>query len=258
MNSVLPFPAQNNGAASRTPARATILVVDDDSRIADLIASALAIDGHSVARAGSVDDALASLELMQPRLALIDLGLPDGNGLDLVRRLTAAAGCGVMVVSGQKTELDRILALELGADDFVAKPFSPRELRARVGALLRRLDGAAGPAVPALPPLAPVHSGVLEADGIVLDPARLRIVGRDLHDIRLTGAEAALLGLLLESRGAVVSRMEIGRRVLGAAPQPQQRGVDQLVSTLRRKLEQAGSTAVRIVGIRSAGYQLIV
>jgi DNA-binding response OmpR family regulator len=233
--------------------RVPVLLVDDDDMVASLIMDALNAEGHAVTRSASLDDAVARLPTISPRLVLVDLGLPDGNGMALVRRLAGRPECRVMVISGRKTELDRILALEVGADDFISKPFSPRELRARIGALLRRMDAA-----PLMDAAAASEGETLEVDGIRLEPGALRIVGQDGTATRLTAAEGGLLALLIRHRDGPVSREEIGRQVLGAAPLPQQRGVDQLVSVLRGKIAAAGSTRVRIVPIRSVGYRLIV
>ncbi|MFN3449845.1 MAG: response regulator transcription factor, partial [Roseococcus sp.] len=185
-----------------------------------------------------------------PAVLLVDLGLADGSGLQLVREM-AGRGPFMMVVSGQGDEVDRVLALELGADDFVSKPFSPRELVARVRALLRRGEprpqrGHEGPPEPLL------------VAGVRLDPARLRLVREDGTELRLTAAEAGLLELLLRRPGQVVEREEVYELVLGRRLLPQQRGVDQLASSLRQKLAQLSANRIEIASVRGRGYRLVI
>jgi DNA-binding response OmpR family regulator len=227
-----------------------ILIVEDEPDIASLIAQALQRAGLAARRAPNLAEARRALAERLPAVLLVDLGLADGSGLQLVREM-AGRGPFMMVVSGQGDEVDRVLALELGADDFVSKPFSPRELVARVRALLRRGEprpqrGHEGPPEPLL------------VAGVRLDPARLRLVREDGTELRLTAAEAGLLELLLRRPGQVVEREEVYELVLGRRLLPQQRGVDQLASSLRQKLAQLSANRIEIASVRGRGYRLVI
>jgi DNA-binding response OmpR family regulator len=227
-----------------------ILIVEDEPDIASLIAQALQREGLAARRAPNLAEARRALAERLPAVLLVDLGLADGSGLQLVREM-AGRGPFMMVVSGQGDEVDRVLALELGADDFVSKPFSPRELVARVRALLRRGEprpqrGHEGPPEPLL------------VAGVRLDPARLRLVREDGTELRLTAAEAGLLELLLRRPGQVVEREEVYELVLGRRLLPQQRGVDQLASSLRQKLAQLSANRIEIASVRGRGYRLVI
>jgi DNA-binding response OmpR family regulator len=227
-----------------------ILIVEDEPDIASLIAQALQREGLAARRAPNLAEARRALAERLPAVLLVDLGLADGSGLQLVREM-AGRGPFMMVVSGQGDEVDRVLALELGADDFVSKPFSPRELVARVRALLRRGEprpqrGHEGPPEPLL------------VAGVRLDPARLRLVREDGTELRLTAAEAGLLELLLRRPEQVVEREEVYELVLGRRLLPQQRGVDQLASSLRQKLAQLSANRIEIASVRGRGYRLVI
>src|SRR5215467_3796880 len=125
--------------------RGTVLVVDDEPNIADLVELYLRRDGFRVVQAANGDDAVRAVTIHRPRLVVLDVGLPDIDGLEVCRRLRATTTIPVIFLTARDTEVDRILGLELGADDYVTKPFSPAELVARVKAVLRRADGATAP-----------------------------------------------------------------------------------------------------------------
>ena len=127
-------------------ARGTILVVDDEPNIADLVELYLRRDGYRVVKAANGEDALRAVADHRPRLVVLDVGLPDIDGLEVCRRLRAASTMPVIFLTARDTEVDRVLGLELGADDYVTKPFSPAELVARVKAVLRRAEGGAAAA----------------------------------------------------------------------------------------------------------------
>jgi DNA-binding response OmpR family regulator len=150
------------------------------------------------------------------------------------------------MLSGRASEVDRVVGLEMGADDFLTKPFSMREMAARVRALLRRLDEpeAAG-------------ATALEAADVLLDPNRQRLLCRDGREHRLTGAEAGLLSIMLSSPDHVANREVVAQRVLGYALQPQQRGVDQFASSLRQKLQNASGGRIQVTAVRGRGYRLV-
>src|SRR5215213_4147976 len=169
----------------------TVLVVDDEPKIAQLARDYLEHAGFAVLIAGDGSSALQAVNVRHPDLVVLDLGLPGLDGLDVLRSLRAAGSTPVVVVTARDTELDKLLGLELGADDYVTKPFSPRELVARVRAVLRRADRAAVP------------SDLIEVGDLVLDIPRLRtsVGGRS---IELTATEFALLATMARSPGRVL------------------------------------------------------
>lgn len=244
--------------AAPSPGDRPILIVEDDDQVRATIARALTQEGWLAEAAGTLAEGRALLESTNPRIVVVDLGLPDGSGIAFVREAAARPGTGVIVVSGRGEEVDRVVGLEVGADDYIAKPFSLREMSARVRALMRRLEQSAAaapagaPAAASLPP-----SRVWTLGGVTLDPSRLRIVAADGEEVRLTGGEAGMLQLLLGNPETPLDRETIAEQVLGHRLLPQQRGVDQLASTLRKKLSQASEGQLQVVAVRGRGYRLV-
>lgn len=225
--------------------RVPLVLVEDDHALADTLARALERDGFCVQVAGTLAAARAAA-LTTARIVLVDMELPDGNGLAIVRELAGRRDRGILMLSGRTTEPERILGLELGADDFLTKPFSMREMCARIRAVLRRLDEPDQPG-----------DDTVEAAGVVLDAIRQRVVAPDGTEQRLTGAEAGLLGIMLAAPDRVADRDVVAQQVLGYALQPQQRGVDQFASSLRQKLQQASGGRIQITAVRGRGYRLV-
>lgn len=178
-------------------------------------------------------------------LVLLDLMLPDGNGLDLLRRLRQHSRRPVIMFTAHGGETDRVLGLELGADDYLAKPFSPRELKARIGAVLRRFEETPEPA--------PLE---LSVGALSLDAAsgRARL---GAQEVLLTGAEQRILEILMRAPGQVVARDQISLYALGRSADRYDRSIDTHISSLRRKLQldQAGD-APAIRNLRGLGYVL--
>ncbi|WP_376097192.1 response regulator transcription factor [Roseomonas sp. CCTCC AB2023176] len=233
-----------------------ILVLEDDSSVAATIGNALTRDGWQVQIASTLAEARESFRAGEPRIIVVDLGLPDGNGITFVREVAGRPGLGIIVVSGRGDEVDRVVGLEVGADDYLTKPFSLREMVARVRALSRRLDQA--------PPAASTDAA-RDATGRVgrqlanlrVETVRQRVVAEDGTETRLTGGEAGLLALLLETGDHEADRDTISLKVLGRRLLPEQRGVDQLASNLRQKLSTASGGAVTISAVRGKGYRLV-
>jgi DNA-binding response OmpR family regulator len=225
--------------------RVPLVLVEDDHALADTLARALERDGFCVEIAGSLAAARAAA-LSTARIVLVDMELPDGNGLAIVRELAGRRDRGILMLSGRTTEPDRVMGLELGADDFLTKPFSMREMTARIRAVLRRLEE-------------PEQAGdeTVEAAGVLLDATRQRLVAPDGAEHRLTGAEAGLLAIMLAAPDRVAEREVVAQQVLGYALQPQQRGVDQFASSLRQKLHNASNGRIQITAVRGRGYRLI-
>jgi DNA-binding response OmpR family regulator len=226
----------------RPSGAATILVVEDDPSIADLVDVYLRRDGHDVLSVGTGAAALAAVTDRRPDVVVLDIGLPDMDGLDVCRRIRSDdPALGIIFLTARDDEVDRVLGLEFGADDYVTKPFSPRELVARVKALLRRaevrIDGTDTPAVQRL--------GEVE-----LDEGR-REVRRDGVPVPLTTREFDLMAHLLRNRGLALTRRQLLDGAWGPDWIGDERTVDVHVRQLRRKLgDDLPLTTVWGVGYR--------
>jgi DNA-binding response OmpR family regulator len=220
--------------------------VDDDPEVGFILRRYLEAQGFAVAIA---NDGASARKAMQPPcfdLVLLDLGLPDGNGLSLVTELRQRWTGPVIIVSGQGESTERAVGLELGADDFVTKPFDLRELLARIRSVLRRT--ASG------------HAGKVAAqlafDGLTLVPAMRRLIGRDGKDIPLTTGEFALLMSFMEHPNSVLSRDHLLNALHGRDAGPFDRSIDVQIGRLRRKIESDHATPRLIQSVRGAGYLL--
>ncbi len=220
------------------------LLVEDDTRLASLTAEYLR--GHGVQVVVAADGAAGLTEARQARfdIVLLDLMLPGRNGLEVCRELRSRSDVPILILTARGEEADRVLGLELGADDYLTKPFSPRELLARIQAQVRRARGQAGPTTQ------PLVVGDLE-----LDPGSLRatLAGRELS---LTGYEFQLLRVLAERAGQVLSRERLLELVRGSAEESFDRSVDVHVSRLRAKLGDDPKHPRWLKTVRGAGYQL--
>lgn len=221
-----------------------VLIAEDEADIRDLLAFHLERDGYHVSRARTGAEALRLARDAHPDLLVLDLMLPEMDGLEVCRRLRqepATATLPIVMLTAKGDEVDRIVGLEMGADDYIVKPFSPKEVLARVRAVLRRTRAPAG-------------AGALVAGTLVVDP--------EMHTARLGGAlltltpkEFDLLRALLEARGRVLSREHLLDRVWGyaRASEIESRTVDVHVRRLRAKL---GAEEHRIVTVKNVGYRL--
>lgn len=217
----------------------TVVVIEDDPHIADLLDLYLRRDGFRVLLAGAGQRGLELVGQHRPRLVLLDVGLPGAlDGLALCRQLVAD-GVPVIMVTARDAEMDRVLGLELGADDYVTKPFSPRELVARVHAVLRRTQGGASRT-------GPVVAGPVEVD---LARHEARVAGRP---VALTAREFALLAHLATHRGVVLSRRQLLDAAWGQGWIGDERTVDVHVRQLRRKL----GDELPLVTVRAVGYRM--
>lgn len=230
--------------------RRRILVVEDEPGIADTICYALSTEGFEPLACALGAEALAALARERFDLVVLDVGLPDVNGFELFKDIQALAPLPVIFLTARTAEVDRIVGLELGADDYVAKPFSPRELSARVRSVLRRVHAPPPGAVAA--PGAPAGQ---RAHGFAVDDERRRISYRG-QPLDLTRYEYGLLKLLVSRPGRVFSRDELLSRVWGESTESLDRTVDAHVKTLRAKLKAAVPDADPIVTHRGAGYSL--
>ena len=216
-----------------------ILVVEDDARIADLIEKNLAAAGYECHQSPDGGRALADFARLKPVLLVLDLGLPGFDGLEVARRIRRESDVPILMVTARSSESDKLLGLELGADDYITKPFSTAELVARVRALLRRSSGT-------------ITDRVLEIGGLRIDPAR-RTVVRDGESVPLTTLEFDLLYFLASRAGRVFSRESLMEHVWGSDRVVDDRSIDSLVSRVRRKLERDASKSRYLQTIWGAG-----
>jgi two-component system, OmpR family, response regulator len=217
----------------------TILLVEDEAPIASLVRSYLERDGYRVVWTPRGVDGLLALEREEIRLAILDLQLPDADGLDLCRAIRAHSRLPILILTARDEEADRVAGLELGADDYVAKPFSPRELVARVNAVLRRSEPAAA------------DERLVLGDVEVDRSGRTATVGG--RPVDLTAREFDLLAHLIEHAGLVLDRQRLLDRVWGQRYPGGTRTVDVHVAQLRRKLGRPGL----IRTVRGAGYKAV-
>lgn len=233
-----------------SPLRQTILVVEDEAAIAETIVYALQTEGFDALWRATGREALATLRGQAVALVVLDIGLPDGNGLDFCREIRRTSRVPVIFLTARGGEVDKVVGLELGADDYVAKPFSPRELTARVRAVLRRMGGPGSARVEA-----PVAHSTIWAH----DEARCRIAYRG-RALELTRNEYRLLRTLLGQPGRVFSREQLMAAAWDDPDAAMDRTVDAHVKTLRAKVRVAGAGEIAgddpIVTHRGLGYSL--
>src|SRR4051812_44877411 len=225
----------------------TILVVDDERKIADLARDYLEHAGFAVRIAADGEAALAAIRRDRPDLVVLDLGLPGVDGLDVTRSIRHESSLPVIMLTARDDELDKIIGLELGADDSLTKPFSPRELVARVRAVLRRLDRPGG--------TGDGDAGeMIRAGDLSLDTARMRtdLAGRS---IELTPTEFTLLATLARQPGRIFTRSQLLDAVHGVAFESYERAIDTHIKNLRRKLEPDPRRPVHILTVYGVGYR---
>jgi DNA-binding response OmpR family regulator len=224
-----------------------ILVVEDNLDLAELLVMHLRDAGYSVQQAGDGRAALQRLARDPVDLVILDLMLPDLDGLDLCRRLRARADyLPILMLTAKSTEFDRVLGLEVGADDYVTKPFSIRELLARVKALFRRVDALTE--TPAEP------DEVLRLDGLVIDTSRRRVL-LEGTEVRLTGREFDLLLYFARHPGRVYSRAQLLDQVWGYGHEGYEHTVNSHINRLRAKIEQTPARPRYILTVWGVGYK---
>ncbi|WP_060507529.1 response regulator [Pseudomonas sp. NBRC 111124] len=229
----------------------TLLVVDDDDEIRELLCDYLTDAGYTVLAASDGDGMREQLAARKVDLVVLDLMLPGEDGLSLCRQLQATPGMAVIMLSAKGSTLDRIIGLEVGADDYLAKPFEPRELIARIKAVLRRpqrLD-------------APADAPAVEAQqfaGFSLDHVRRLLTRPDGTTLTLPRSDYRVLRELLEANNRVVSRDQLTRSAFGRDHHPDDRSVDMCISRLRQQLRHAPASDIQILTIRNEGYLLSI
>ena len=240
----------NDAATADTSASAHVLLVDDDVELVELLRAYLVSDGFRVSVAHDGESGVRSALVELPDIAVIDVMMPGYSGIEVLRRIRARSSLPVLMLTARGDSESRILGLELGADDYVPKPCTPRELSARLRAILRR----------SLPK--PTGDKSAEADSIrigelALHPAQRRITWSE-QTLALTNAEFNLLEVLIQKAGQVVSKDLLSEQGLGRPHERYDRSIDVHVSSIRRKLPPLPDGRPRIQAVFRRGYQLLV
>ncbi len=247
-----PTPSPTNGQAMRSPlADRRILVVEDTAELCSMIATLIAREGGQAVTAADGAAYRRCLAEETPDLILLDIGLPDADGLEILRALRLESEVPVILLSGRDAPIDRIMGLELGADDYLTKPFEPQELVARIKSVLRRSRGFAA--------LESSAGKTLDLCGLSFDPAGRRLLDASGEELGLTTGEFDLLAALVEAHGRPLSRDQLLERTRDRDWSPFDRSVDVLIGRLRRKLAAVldRSQASRVVQtVRGVGYRL--
>jgi two-component system, OmpR family, response regulator len=224
-----------------------ILLVDDEKRIREVVEYALVKAGYRVTALGEGEPVLALLDTDPPDVIVLDIGLPGIDGLELCRRVRARSSVPILFLSARSDEVDRIVGLELGGDDYLVKPFSPRELVARARAVLRRFDAAEERLTKPQPAPRVLSSGKLE-----IDPERFEVRFRGQR-IALTATEFAVLSALYERPGVVLSRAQLLARAYEADLHVTERTLDTHVRRIRAKFRSVGADPIATV--HGVGYK---
>ena len=220
----------------------TVLVVDDEPKIVQLARDYLENAGFAVVSASDGKAALATARASHPDLVVLDLGLPELDGLDVARALRRDSRVPIVMLTGRGDEADKIAGLEIGADDYVTKPFSPKELVARVRAVLRRTEQA------------PDVADVVRAGDVTLDVPRMRVrVGE--RAVELTPTEFQLLVALARAPGRIFTRAQLLDAVHGVAFESYERAIDAHVKNIRRKLEPVPNEPRYLLTVYGVGYR---
>jgi two-component system alkaline phosphatase synthesis response regulator PhoP len=222
----------------------TILVVDDEPQIAGIVSDYLRLAGFEVIVAGDGVRALEAARGRRPDLVVLDLGLPGLDGMDVARALRGESEVPIIMLTARVTEDDRLGGLEIGADDYVTKPFSPRELVARVRAVLRRSEGRHA------------DGDLLRISDLVIDVARMSVRRGD-EPIDLTPTELQILATLARHPGRVFTRVQLLDAARGAAAEAYDRAIDSHVKNIRRKLERNPHAPRYLETVYGIGYKLV-
>jgi two-component system alkaline phosphatase synthesis response regulator PhoP len=220
-----------------------ILIVDDEPKIVTLARDYLERAGFTVASAPDGTSALAAFHAAAPDLLVLDLGLPGRDGLDVTRLVRKESNVPIIILTARGEESDKLVGLELGADDYIVKPFSPKELVARIRAVLRRADATAAPA------------DILHAGDLTLDVPRMRLTVGD-RSVELTATEFQLLTALARQPGRIFTRAQLLDAVHGVAFESYERAIDTHIKNLRRKIEPDPRQPRYVLTVYGVGYKL--
>ena len=245
-----------------------LIIVDDEEDVRTLLANYFSRQGFRVTAVSSGRALLEQMVTDPAAVVRLDLGLPAEDGFAIARRLREQWRCGLIIVSGRGDTVDRVVGLEVGADDYVIKPFDLRELLARVKSLVRRMEPApaapwaatslpATPSVAAAPAVAPSVAERLRFDGWIIDAAARRLTSGDGFEVDLTGGEFDLLVVFARHPGRVLTRDFLLEQTRGRAAAPFDRTIDVQVGRLRRKLGDDGAKPRLLKAVRGAGYLFV-
>lgn len=238
-----------------------ILAVDDEPAILALISTAMENEGFEVVTAGSVAEFWRRNAECDVDFYIIDITLPDGSGFNLVKKLRETSECGILMLSGRGSETDHVVGLEIGADDYVTKPFRLRELSARVNAIHRRASSRKQP--PQAEHLPPANADAADKtidftfDGYRISLSARRLWGPGMVEIQLTTAEFEILAAFVKRRNQVLTRDQLMNAVKGRAWESYDRAVDGLISRLRKKIPPNDTGAQYIRTVHGIGYSFI-
>jgi DNA-binding response OmpR family regulator len=221
-----------------------ILIIDDDAELCSLVARFLASEGFAVDRAADGSEGIGRAVSGSYALIMLDVMMPDLSGFEVLRRIRAGCRTPVLMLTARGDTHDRVLGLELGADDYLPKPYDPSELAARIRAILRRSESSSPGAAASVP---------VVVDDIELTSST-RAVTREGQPVDLTAVEFDLLAALMRVAGTVVKREDLARTVLGREYSPYDRSIDTHVCNLRKKIGRLKDGTDRIKGIRGTGY----
>lgn len=241
-------------------AQKTILVVDDDPKIRSLLRNVLEAEGLAVSEASNAEETLAQFTASAADLITLDINLGVDNGLDIARRIRALSQVPIIMVSGKDDVIDRVVGLEIGADDYITKPFYGREVVARVRSVLRRSNGSAVPDNPVADSTGPTPIETDSRfcfDGITVLPDCLEVLDRDGTNCALTTGDFKLLTVFLERPKRVLSRDQLMDLTGGIEWSPLDRTIDNQVARLRKKIERDPSEPRLIKTVRGIGYSFV-
>ena len=236
------------------PSSGCVLIVDDDAGVREMIAEYLSENGYETLQADSGDAMRTALAARVPDVVLLDVRLGREDGLTLARFLREHYDVGIIMVTAAGDVIDRVVGLEVGADDYLAKPFDPRELRARLRSVMRRSQG--GSRVPTSGSAPSVNQHV-SIGACTLDLASHRLLGPDAHEVPLTSMEFDLLRVFIEHPNQVLSRDQLLNHTRNRDWQPFDRSIDIRIARLRRKVEPDPDRPQLIKTVRNAGYMYI-
>jgi len=219
-----------------------VLVVEDELKIARLVRDYLIEAGFAVVEASDGAGALAAARAEKPDMILLDLGLPGVDGLDVTRKLRASSAVPIIILTARSEETDRVVGLELGADDYVTKPFSPKELVARIRAVLRRADATLG------------GGDVIRAGDVTIDILKMKVEVGD-EEVELTTSEFELLTTLARHPGRIYTRAQLLDEIHGISFESYERSIDAHVKNIRRKIEPDPRRPQYLLTVYGVGYK---
>ncbi len=244
-------------AATAPALKRHILVVEDDAKIADMLTNYLHMHGFETTVCGNGLDAVPLVRTLAPALVVLDLMLPGQDGIAVCEQVRAFSGVPIIMVTARVNEIDRLLGLDTGADDYVCKPFSPREVVARIKALLRRAEGALSQSTQSEQPKTPGGDTTPARNALVADDASLSIRW-DGQLLPLTPVEFRLLRLLMSRPGHVFSRARLLDQLHQDLRDVSDRVIDSHIKNLRRKLDAAGAVGHSVASVYGVGYRFEV